>query len=765
TPAGLREVELRMMEGDRLRDKQIMSTELDGRLSLKYELKDNFDGRDMRVEIRNLHKNDGNQRLSVPLTVSRDQAIDLQFLPEGGHMVAGLKSVVGFKALGEDGKGIQVEGEIINSKGKKVSAFSSFYKGIGSFDFTPEAGEVYTARLMLKGALKNYPLPLAKPAGTVINVRNPEEGDSIHVSISASEKVFNSADSWYLTALSGGRITYMEPMNPSTLIHVISKKQFPSGLTRFTLLKNKVPLNERLVFVDHLDRLQIAMETHKPNYYKRDSVSLAIYVKDAEGQPVKGNFSLAVTDDTQVRADSTGNNDIRTTLLLTTELKGKIETPGYYLSRKDEECWKALDYLMLTQGWTNYEWADIFNRPEPPAFEPELKLEVSGTVTNIFNKPIRGAQMLISSQKPAFLASTLSDTSGRYMFDDLPEIDSGSFFIQARTPKGRSMNFGEVRVESFKPPTIKTSYRDQIAPWYVDTDPVQLNYVKNVINAGDETRLRNSGIALKEVRIRSKKVIKGAYKVFREPDMVFDEQDIKESAAMSLYQILRQKLPGFKVVSEEGMPTAKFNKYVVDIFADGNAIPIRMNSNFNVAELLQQLNSTMVASFVGIAVYYSKQGGVRVKGASAKPNLQAIHNQQHELRSRGSDYYLHARTVLAETSARQYEFATIHITTKFRTGGIYNNKPDFATLRPLPVMHPQEFYSPKYGTAENADKADYRATVYWAPDIVTDSQGRATVSFYTADIPGTYTLNIQGSDMKGSLGSGSSKLKIITQAK
>ncbi|TCD00185.1 carboxypeptidase-like regulatory domain-containing protein [Pedobacter psychroterrae] len=765
TPAGLRDVEVRLMEGDRLRDKEIVQTRADGGLSLKYELKDRFDGRNMRVEIRNVHKNDGNQQLSVPLVVSRNQDIDLQFLPEGGHMVAGLSCVVGFKALGEDGKGIQVEGEIIDSKGIKVSTFASFYRGMGSFEFTPQAGEIYTARLLLTGAVKNYPLPLVKPVGTVINVRNVEEADSIKVSIFISDKVFNPADSWFLTALSGGRITYMEPVSPSALTHVISKRQFPSGLTRFTLLKNRIPLNERLVFVDHLDRLQIGMETDKPNYYKRDSVSLAIYVKDADGQPVKGNFSLAVTDDTQVRSDSTGNNDIGTTLLLTTELKGKVETPGYYLSRKDKESWKALDNLMLTQGWTNYQWADIFSKPETPAFEPELKLKITGTVTNIFNKPIKGAQMLISSQKPAFLASTLSDTAGRYRFDNLPEIDSGSFFIQARTPKGRSMNFGEVTVESFKPPVIETRYRDQIAPWYVDTDPVQLNYVKNVLNGGDETRLRNSGIALKEVKVHAKKVIKGAYKVFREPDMAFDEQDIKESAAMSLYQILRQKLPGFKVVSEEGMPTAKFNKYIVDIFADGNAIPIRMNSNFDVADLLQQLNSTMIASFVGIAVYYSKQGGIGVKGAFANANLQAIHAAQHKLRSRGSDYYLHARTVLAQTSARQYEFATIHITTKFRTGGVYNNNPDFATLRPVPIMHPQEFYSPGYGAAENADKADYRATVYWAPDIVTDSQGKAIVSFYTADIPGTYTLNIQGSDMKGSLGSGSSKLKIITQVK
>ncbi|RZM01342.1 MAG: hypothetical protein EOO88_57970 [Pedobacter sp.] len=115
-------------------------------------------------------------------------------------------------------------------------------------------------------------------------------------------------------------------------------------------------------------------------------------------------------------------------------------------------------------------------------------------------------------------------------------------------------------------------------------------------------------------------------------------------------------------------------------------------------------------------------------------------------------------------SARQYEFASIYITTKFGTGGVYNSRPDFATLRPLPIMHPREFYSPRYTAVANDNIPDYRATVFWNPNISTDSFGKATMSFYTADIPGSYTLNIQGADMKGRVGSGSSKMKVITQA-
>ncbi|RYZ46434.1 MAG: hypothetical protein EOP49_23325, partial [Sphingobacteriales bacterium] len=306
TPAGLRELEVRLMEGGRERSEEIVQSNSDGRLSLKYDLKDRFDTRNMRLVIRTKHKNDGDQLLTVPLVVRRDQEIDLQFLPEGGHLVAGLKSVVAFKALGEDGKGTQVKGEVLDSKGNNVASFSSLYNGMGSFELTPIEGEVYTARLRSADASKSYTLPLASTAGTVMNVMNEERSDSVVVSVKASNGVINMDSTWYVTVLSAGRVSYIEPVNDGNLIHFIPKKQLPSGVSRITLLRGKTPVNERLVFIDHDDRLKFKIEQNKEAYYKRDSVSVSILVTDNNGQPVKGNFSMAVTDDSQVRADSVG---------------------------------------------------------------------------------------------------------------------------------------------------------------------------------------------------------------------------------------------------------------------------------------------------------------------------------------------------------------------------------------------------------------------------------------------------------------------------
>ena len=59
-----------------------------------------------------------------------------------------------------------------------------------------------------------------------------------------------------------------------------------------------------------------------------------------------------------------------------------------------------------------------------------------------------------------------------------------------------------------------------------------------------------------------------------------------------------------------------------------------------------------------------------------------------------------------------------------------------ATLYPLGYQKPAEFYSPQYEVPDSLQtgKTDFRTTIYWNPQIQTDSTGRTKVSFYTTDM-------------------------------
>ena len=39
---------------------------------------------------------------------------------------------------------------------------------------------------------------------------------------------------------------------------------------------------------------------------------------------------------------------------------------------------------------------------------------------------------------------------------------------------------------------------------------------------------------------------------------------------------------------------------------------------------------------------------------------------------------------------------------------------------------------------------DLRNTLYWNPSVKTNSNGKAEIEFWTSDLPGIYTINIQG---------------------
>jgi hypothetical protein len=797
TAVGLREVEVKIMEGDKQVYKENLQTGVDGKFQIRYDLKEKADGRNVRLEIRNLNKNDGNQRLLVPLNIRRNQNMDLQFLPEGGNLVAGLKSKVGFKAIAEDGKGINISGEIYDSKGALVTSFNSLYNGMGSFEFLPKQGENYTARIKHPEAVdKTFNMPAPKPAGIVLRIVNPEQGDSLSVQISATANAMNADSTYYLSAISRGMVTLAQVVNTEKAELSISKKLFPSGITRFTLFRNKTPLNERMVFIDQQEALQVAFKANKTNYYTRDSVEVVLEVKDKSGNPVKGNFSVSVTDDSQVRSDTTGSYGIAAVLLVSSELKGTVETPGYYLNRNNKHSWEALDNLMLTQGWRGYDWKDAFSTPKPLAFAAETHFKVTGTVANISKKPVAGAQMLISSQKPFFITNTITDEKGRYVFENLPRIDSGSFFIQARTPKGKAMNFGEVTVDRFKAAAIPERFRDQVLPWYVNSDVAQLNYVKNVVAKADQRSLKQTGIILKEVKITTKKIIKGSYNrnIKKGADMIFDEKDIKESGALGLYQLLKQKIPGIKVVMEDGLVTLKLNHYLVVIEIDGGGLPVRLSSNATVDELIEELDDIKLQGFLGMEVMYSRKytGNYMVQGGIPSFNSDDIIASEVALRS-GSEYILAPKTHLSTLAPlyerqpfykinykesagylelranvltnRLREIAVVGITTKTDRGWHRNNRPDFATYRPLPLMHPQEFYSPKYTvSAKDNAEPDYRSTIYWKPDVITDASGKAKLSFYTSDVTGNYTINLQGSNMDGLIGSGGAIIKIGQKA-
>jgi hypothetical protein len=724
SPVALRRVGVKLYDDWRYIYSQEMQTGIDGSLKLSSTIKDKADISKMRVQITTREKDDGNRIIQVPLDVTRK--IDLQFLPEGGNLVAGLKSVIGFKAITENGKGVYVSGGIFDSNGIKIVNFASLHNGMGTFELKPKKGEKYIAKLDNPN-IQGFELPLINDIGTVMHISNPERDQSIGIVIYGTGNSLSNDSAYYLIGTSTGVMYYSQKVEINQPEIKVAKKIFPSGIVRFTLFKGKIPLNERAVYVDNRDQLSIHITPHKAVYSKRDSVALTIEVKDKYGSPIQGGFSLAVTDNSQVRPDTLNNNGIAVSLLLNSELKGYVESPGYYFNREDKQAWLAMDNLLLTQGWRGYTWKDVFATSKTPLFEMEKQFKITGKVTSLTKKPVANAQVIISSQKPSFIATVNTDADGKYVFKNLPQIDSGSFFIQANNSNGKKISFGNISVNNFIPaaPPITMG---PIMPWYINTDSTMINRIRRKKDKENEANLELTGLVLKEVKINDRKIVKDAFGSYDSDnsDLAFDEKDIKESAVINLYDLLKQKLPGFEVVKDwkwaGGRARIKLDKFMIsttNISIDRGSLPLFIDDPYSAEELIAELKEIKIATLKSFVAVWSPRF---TQNGRFPPSIMLT-------TINGNGWYKYPKT-------------------------------GTTTYRPLPITYPQQFYSPKYSVKSVNTEADYRSTIYWEPNILTDQHGRARVSFFAADLPTNYTINIQGQSEFGFIGSLIFKLHI-----
>jgi hypothetical protein len=799
-----RELEIRVMDGEKVLQRDKVQTDIDGKMDVNFNLPENIAARNLSMVVADSKSPD--HKTTVPLTVNRPENIDLQFMPEGGNLITGISSRVGFKAIGEDGIGIDVSGKVYNSTNEVVASFASSYKGMGSFDFKPLNTNAYTARITLNGNMKSFPLPAIKSTGSALRIANSVEGDSLKAAVIVSTNLTTSvAAVYHLVGQSGGKIYYDEeiPVTGNTfLTKGIAKDLFPTGIARFTVMNaQRQPLNERIAFIDHHDNLEIRLKPGQAFYKTRDSISVAIEVKDIEGRPIEGSFSLAVTDDSQVQTDSLSTN-IMNTLLLTSGLKGTIEAPGHYLQATPQAA-ADLDHLLLTQGWIGYDWKEVFNPPAVLSYPAQPDFVVAGKVTNAFNKKSALTSIQLLSLKPEYAKISTTGDDGSFSFGELPFGENLKFFLQAKNKNGKSFNVG-IQIDEFKPEEFKPASQ-RFVPWYVNSDTVLLRQANT--RALQEAKLNARGTnLLQEVIITAKKAVKDSKNLngAGEADQILDEKDIGKAPKKTLLNLMNENIKGFNV----GIWPSK-NVVAVGIESLGvsGLTPPKLSSGRGSESRDKTAKGTVPMVFSPVKSYriFDKEIHLVIDGINIESLYQPTPGQpvltmdpqlvaQRDMNPAG-DYILERNTaspddrqkfikefldgILAEDvkgievmSNPQYnnryksqydwkissslsmisaDFAYVEVTTYSGNGAYLKTPPGVYLHKPMSYVNTAAFYRPKY-TVKTSPLSDFRSTIHWEPDIITDKDGKAIVSFYSADRPGTYSIIMEGSDMKGNIG-------------
>ena len=292
---------------------------------------------------------------------------DLRFYPEGGHLVEGIATTVAYELLDNEGKPAGDDITIYADKALLLTTRPA-HAGIGTFVFTPKAGVKYRAEVKHGKKSYKFDLPKVEPRGVVINLVQTADNATIAIknnidfSIPLGIAVLNR----------GYLINYQTTTSDEKEKRItIATDSLPEGVNRVVVFANSnIPLAERQFFVRHRNILpgdrQTVKLTAKVNGLKLNDIILqphekvTLTVEREDGKPIDADADFSVSvGDAATRQVMSYTHNIYTHMLLGSELKGYIPDATQYFAENSESNRTNLDLLMLTRGWTSYDWSKL----------------------------------------------------------------------------------------------------------------------------------------------------------------------------------------------------------------------------------------------------------------------------------------------------------------------------------------------------------------------------------------------------------------------
>ena len=358
------------------------------------------------------------------------------FFPEGGNLLEGVTCRIGFRIADAYGKGLDCTGVVTEDEQDTIIRVSPHRFGIGQFALTPRPGHHYRAVFRLAdGTAVNSLLPTAAAEGVAMSVV-PEGSDGLRVTVQAAGAGVSASGAMvYLVAHTRQSVKAAEaaPLANGKASFLIDKKVLGEGVSHLTVFNaEKQPVCERLVFKQPSKILNITVQPDAPSYGQRKKINLTV---DAGAANADCSLSVFRADDLEGNAQS----NIAPYLWLSSDLKGRIESPGYYFEHPEDA--EAMDDLMLTHGWRRFHWGDVLtSQPRQPEFPPEYNgaLITGRMVDSHTGAPAKGVEAYLSVPGTRTQFSTVfSDDEGRLRFE-LRDFYGGQEVILQTNPRDTS---------------------------------------------------------------------------------------------------------------------------------------------------------------------------------------------------------------------------------------------------------------------------------------------------------------------------------------
>ena len=671
----------------------------------------------------------------------------LSFYPEGGHIVKGISNRVAYKLTDKSGIPLDNNITICTTEGKEIATTKPQHEGMGRFNLPADWNGGYAKITNEKGKELQFTLPETQEKGCAIEVGHDEAGNLILTTTPSSN--FGSA-TLGLTVTCRGALCYFDTLqtNGKTSRKTIARKALRDGIQQVTLFTTEGEvIAERLAWAEPRQKpFTLEVKQNESTYQAFAPIVLEFMLKDADQKPHRGEFSLSVQDvNGMLSADI---SDIRTDMLLCSDLKGYIHQPQYYFQEKNTQRLDDLDLLLMVQGWRRYEWKEMAGvQPfelKQPAEDEQL---LDGRITDLKSKmnPLAGVNvnLMMGNEGRIMQATAKTDENGNFAISIGKEFYGESVgFLAITDDKDNNLKSTIVLNRNFRPQTLayeplqlqlespqplqQTLKKETpITFHWTDTLP-KIHYIPEVkVQAKDKSKAPNYGARFTYMggAIAGKKAATVYYNVEDELESMYDSG--KDDAL--LWDWLASRNKHFSYDMPTIVDPAKYSESTL-------APPLDSNQNYKLTYKLRDVillrenkdnqrfetNDYLTSEISSLAICEDpeiiRKYCPEVDLTGARPPVM---------------FMLYCRLDKALPMSKR---KGMRVTTIRGYSGV------------------DEFYSPNYRMEARPTDKDLRRTLYWSPNITTDENGKASVLlFNNARKDGHIHVNAQGISDTGSL--------------
>ena len=405
------------------------------------------------------------------------------------------------------------------------------------------------------------------------------------------------------------------------------------------------------------------------------------------------------------------------------EIKGYVRRPTWYFEADDTLHRRALEQLLMVQGWRRYDW----NRqagltPFELKCPPEQGIEVRGQVVSMVrSKPQAGIDLTAALMKrdttgtdstQTMISTFTTDSLGRFAFRT--DVEGRWNLVLAATKNGKKKDHRIVLDRLFSP--APRPY--PLAEMQVEVDEKATSYADSLQSAVPEIDI-DSLLTAYEDSLRRTGV---TGKVHRLREVVVTAK--KRNRAHDIYEARRKSVTYYDVAAEMDNITDR-NKFVGDDF---NEMMVNMNPHFQIYRESQGRDLLLYNGRLALCVINYKRVYYN--------EMDLFQYQLLTLESIKSIYITEdTRTMLEYADPK---FTAFDINEAFGCAVLIETYPEnqipakaakgVRKTRLEGYSQVKDFYQPDYGILPKEE--DYRRTLYWNPEVQTDKNGRATLRFY-----------------------------------